>query len=510
MSEQKDNPDQLTSEHVQSAGGVGAAPRQRGRSSQRDREDAQAQGAETQASFWAWFYSLDLALWLLGLVVVAMAIGSIIPQHAMPAQYEHAFGAVLGRLIARSSLTHVFSAWWFALLFVLLAANLAGCVIRRLGVIARLERAATAPVGSAQVSPQGGSGAWTLGLAPAAAYERLADALRRRGYHTTQVEAESPRETALRARRGRSRLWGPVIVHSGLVIVLLGAAYGRLPSLAFDRAADITAGDTYQVQMGDRSFGIRLLDAGTEVGPTGAPSQYWARTEVLQEGKVVRAFTISPNHPLRYHGTNVVLNSIASAPSYAVEVRKGESVGYVPVVLSGGQVDMMGTVTPLTDPPWIAFIHDFNPSWCQHMDDSPGGQEPTDECDHQPAAKVFIDESGTLSHKWHAIGWVTAAGADYKDVHFELVAAHGSTQVQLGVHRDPGVPVVWAGFGLIVLGCLAAFFVTRREIAATLAPRGEQRTKIEVGARAFGFGANAQNMVDQLGADLGARQEDRT
>ena len=294
---------------------------------------------------------------------------------------------------------------------------------------------------------------------------------------------------ALRASRGGARAWGPVVVHIGLVVVLAGAAYGRLPSIGFERMAVIAAGDTYLVEMGNRSFGIRLLDAGTEVTPSGAPSQYWAKTQVVQDERVIRSYTITMNHPLRYQGANVTLSSLtAGGPKYAIEVTRGNEVAYVPIALDDGRLDFMGSVTRLKDPPWLVWVSSFRDSHAE------GG----------PAALVRLDESGAVTEKRHDIGWVGAGGLDYKGIHFELVAEHGGAVAQLSVNRDPGVPVVWGGFVVVVLGCLFALFVTRRDIAATLSARGDGRTTIQLGARALGFGPGSEDMVRTLGADLGA------
>jgi cytochrome c biogenesis protein len=444
---------------------------------------------------WAWLHSTELTLWLLGLLVLAMALGTIIPQGAPERAYAR-FGAILGPLIYRSSLTHVFTAWWFTLLFALLVANLTACVVRRLQVQARLGRASQ-PVSSAQIRGRRSTASWTLQQAPAAAVETVAQALRGRGYRVVPATAASKDESALRARRGGVRSWGPIIVHAGMVVVLVGAAYGRLPGVGFDRSARITAGSTYDVQMGARSFGIRLLDAGTERTATGAPSQYWARTEVVVGGNVIRTVTITPNHPLRYNGTNIVLNSLFEAPSYAVEVRKGDSVSYIPITMdANGQVDWMGSVVRLEDPPWLVWVRDFRVAHAG----MPGGES-------EPEALVRLDESGTVSANRRDLGWVGPGGVEYKGVHFELVSAHASTEVQLGVHRDPGVPVVWSGFGLVLLGCLLAVFVTRREIVATVAPRSGGKAAVLVGASAYGLGPGADRMLESLGADLGAQQE---
>ncbi|HUT74420.1 MAG TPA: cytochrome c biogenesis protein ResB [Armatimonadota bacterium] len=456
---------------------------------------AHSAGPEKRASPWARLYSVDLMLWVLGLLIAVMALGTIIPQRAQGEAYQRLLGAPLGKLIAKSSLTDVFGAWWFWALFAVLAASLVACSVQRLGRLLRVGGTQARPLSSAQVRGQRSTATWNLKLGPEAAYERLTQVLQRRGYRVLPVAAEESQERALRARRGGARAWGSLVVHAGVVIVLLGAAYGRLPSRGFDRVAPIATGGTYQVEMGERSFGVRLLDAGTETTPTGEASEYWAKTQVIEHGKVVREYTIRMNRPLRHNGTNIVLSSISSAPGYAVEVTRDGEVSYLPIVVDrAGRVDFMRSVKRIGNPPWLVWVRDFRLA--------PAG----DGSEAAPAAQVRVDESGSVSADRRDLGWVGAGGLDYKGAHFELVSAGGGTQVQLGVHRDPGVPIVWGGFILMVMGSLVAFFVTRREFAVILTPQGG-RTMITVGASAMGLGPGAQDMVKVLGVELDAREE---
>ncbi|UCH33896.1 MAG: cytochrome c biogenesis protein ResB [Armatimonadota bacterium] len=456
---------------------------------------ASPSGRNGRKGVWAWLYSPDLTLWLLGLLIAWMAVGTVVPQHARREVYERAFGQAFGGLIARSSLSGIYGSWWFIALFALLGVNLAACVVKRLGTLRRAKSAAAAAVTASQVRGQRAVAEFTAKLSLQDAAQRLTQVLRHRGYDVSVVDPGAGEAAALRARRGRARAWGPLVVHLGLLVLLVGAAYGRWPSLAFDQPADVRAGETHRVEIGDLSFGIRLLDAGIETTPEGAPSQYWAETQIVDGGKVVRDVRITPNHPLRYRGTNVVLNSLypLSAPDYAVEVAKGDSVSYVPVVLDEhGHVDMMASVTHVEDPPWLAWVSDFRPASSQ---------------DELPAALVSVDESGAVSPDRRDVGWVSAGGIEYNGVHFELVEARGGKQVQLGVHRDLGIPLVWTGFGLMLVGSVLAFFVTRRDIVARLASGPGRGTTILLGASAVGFGPAPDRTVRSLQADLSASEE---
>lgn len=445
---------------------------------------------------WAWLYSPELTLWVLGLLVAAMALGTLIPQRtpAGPplAAYQQAFGQVLGALVYRSTLSAVYTSWWFIGLFGLLGANLAACVVKRSISLLRRARAGVPPLSPEQVQGRSASGEITIGVPPQAAAERLTKLLRSRGYRVTSVAARQA-DAALHALRGGARAWGPLLVHLGMLVVLLAAAYGRFPSLAYNEAAQLASGESHRVDLGDKSFSVRLLDAGTERDASGAPAQYWAATQVVRGDRVVKEYTIRMNRPLRYNGANIVLQSLLGG-GYVVEVRKGESLAQVPVVLDeSGQVAMTETVRRLQDPPWLVWVSEFRES-------APGAQASP----AGPAAWVRVDESGFVTENRRDVGWVDAQGVEWGGARFRLVA--GQQGAQLGIYRDLGVPVAWAGFALVVVGCLLTFFVTRREVLATLTARGE-RTRIMLGASVRGLGPGAQQVIESLRAELQARPE---
>jgi cytochrome c biogenesis protein len=444
-------------------------------------------GTPRRRSFWAWLYSPDLTLWLIGILVVAMAIGSVIPQREGADAYRRLFGQVGGALLTRTSLINVYGSWWFIAVFGLLAVNLGACVIQRAGALARADRAVPRVLSAAQVRGQRASAEVASKLPPDRALERLTQALRRRGYRVDSADATEKDATAVHARRGGIRAWGAVVVHVGMLVVLLGAGYGRLPGHSFDRTMAIGTGEWRKVDLGNQSFDLRLRTAGAEQNKEGAVTGYWADLQIIQQPGTVRDVTISPNHPLRYHGVNAVLNLV---PSYAVAVTSKAHTVYLPVTMNGQRVPMMSTVQRLADPPWMVWVYDFRAR-------SAGSGE-----GEGPAALVRIDESGTVSENKRELGWVGAKGLDYKAVHFQLV----EQPAQLGLHRDSGVPVVWAGFAIVVLGCLLALLVTRREVLGMVTPRAGGATLL-LGSSARGFGPGGENVIDSLGREVTAREE---
>ena len=434
--------------------------------------------------------SARLTLWLLAILAAAMALATLIPQNAADEAYLKAFGTLFGPLVIRTILRNIYGSWLFIGAFALLAVNLLACSLQRAGQL--LGEAGRAPeqVALADVLSRAERARWRLPQGVDEAAAAMTGLLSRHGYGVLSVPGAEEGQRGLVGRRGRWTPWVPVVVHLGMVVILIGAAWGRLPGHAYQAVAPIATGETFPVTVGEDSFGLRLADAGMKHDAKGAPTDFWAKVEVLEEGKAVRSETVRPNHPLRYHSVTMSLQSVMPI-GYAVEVTKGESQGYVPVVFAEqGVVDMMSTVRRLDDPPWVVFIHAFRDT------DEQGKAD--------PAAQVFVDQSGELSHSWKPLGWVGAGGSDYAGVHFRLVRA--GSGAQLSLDRDVGIPIVFLGFIVIALGSVLVLGGRPSSVVALVSAKG-RGSQVVVGASQQGGRRDSQRLLAKLASGLGAVQE---
>ena len=431
-----------------------------------------------------------MLLWIIGVLSGAMALATLVPQRAPADVYHHALGQLIGPLVARSSLSDVYGAWWFIGGFALLAMSLLACSVRRGSRLLR-RRKSIQRVSRVEVLARPHVLERHVELVASAAATRLREGLRNAGYVVGTAEAQEPAE-GLAARRGLPTAWASVLIHIGMALVLIGAAYGRLPSNSYQAIADLRQGESYDVQTGGNRFSIRLLDAGQERDTEGRPTRFWAKAEILEEGKVVKSGVIEPNQPFIYRGVIAILQSLSST-GYSVEVSKGETTVSVPVVFGpDGAVAMMETVTKLQDPSWVVFIHDFGSA--------------TEE-EGAPAAKVFVDLTGELSHNWEEIGWVDEEGLTYSGVRFRL--SSGRRGAQLRLDRDIGVPIVWVGFCVFSLGLIPLLGIRQRTLVAFISGR-DGVCKVLVGASDTGAEGDAARALDGLTAKVADAGQDDT
>ncbi|OIO39841.1 MAG: hypothetical protein AUJ75_00760 [Candidatus Omnitrophica bacterium CG1_02_49_10] len=87
--------------------------------------------------FWRFFSSIRLAIWLFVIIAGMALIGTLIPQNQEPAFYAERYGRYGHEFLARTGLSGVYSAWWFILSLILFSLNLAVCLCNRFSLKAR-------------------------------------------------------------------------------------------------------------------------------------------------------------------------------------------------------------------------------------------------------------------------------------------------------------------------------------------------------------------------------------
>ncbi|MBF0217378.1 MAG: cytochrome c biogenesis protein ResB [Candidatus Omnitrophica bacterium] len=81
---------------------------------------------------WRFFSSIKLAIWLLGVISFCSLIGTLIPQGETSEFYISKVGQVGYDLIMRAGFDRLYYSWWFILFLFALALNLAVCLVNKL------------------------------------------------------------------------------------------------------------------------------------------------------------------------------------------------------------------------------------------------------------------------------------------------------------------------------------------------------------------------------------------
>ncbi len=230
------------------------------------------------------FYSIQAGIFLLLLLSALSVYGSLLP-HA-------------------EALEVVFRSWWYGFIFVLTALNLLACTLRRLQQLTRCfgrlggEQNRATPVALSTYSHRV---AIKMPGARQAAQKRATVLLKGSNYHLRTLML--PQGMALMATKGRAGVYGTLVTHLALLVILAGAYYGALTgtaNIAFgfpgDKIPVVIEGDPHLLEISDFYIDYREDDT---------VHQYYSELTVSSESPaspVVAHKTIHVNNPLRYGG----------------------------------------------------------------------------------------------------------------------------------------------------------------------------------------------------------------
>src|SRR5215472_7931667 len=174
--------------------------------------------------FWRQLTSMRTALILLFLLAIASVPGSVLPQEGIdPAavnQYYQSHPA-LAPFLNRLSLFNVFAAPWFAAIYLLLFASLAGCVLPRTVrlVGSARQQPPRAPTNLARL-PE--SASYRTATAPRPALQQSKDLLAARRFRISEGDGW------LSAEKGYMREVGNLLFHIALLALLFSVGLGGI------------------------------------------------------------------------------------------------------------------------------------------------------------------------------------------------------------------------------------------------------------------------------------------
>jgi cytochrome c biogenesis protein len=386
----------------------------------------------------AWISDLRLAIALLLVIAIASGVGTAIPQRENESLYHQLYdnqpwlGLLNGDAVLALQLDHVYSSGWFLGLLAWLALSLLLCSWRRQWPALQAALRWVDYRSPRQLSKLSVGETRSCGDTDGC-LDGLEELLRGAGW---QVRRQEQR---LAARRGVAGRVGPLLVHAGLVVLMLGAAWGVLGG---QRAEQFLApGRTLElVDSRGRSELTLALDAFVvERDPAGRPEQFRSDLRILEgsgqdDSALLRQARISVNHPLRFQGVTLYQADWSLA---AISVQLGRS--------------------PVLQLPLQTFPQLGEQVWGLVLPTRPDGSEPVllSLTSETGPVQIYGAEGGLLA--------TAAVGGDAVDVRgLPLRVASVLPASGILLKRDPGVPLVYAGFAIALLGGGLSLLATRQ------------------------------------------------
>ncbi|MEG4091619.1 cytochrome c biogenesis protein [Microcoleus sp. Pol12B4] len=425
---------------------------------------------------------LRLAIILLLTIAFFSISGTVIEQGQSVPFYqsnypEHPalFGFLTWKVVLIAGLDHVYRTWWFLSILILFGSSLTACTFTRQFPALKAARR------------------WKFYEEPKQ-FEKLALSAELETVTLSSLEPLLHQKNyrifregeKIYARKGIIGKIGPIIVHASMLIILAGSIWGAMTGFLGQEI--VPSGETFQVQ--------NILDAGPWAGPQipkdwsmrvnrfwidytpeGGIDQFYSDLSVLDKtGQEVDRKTIHVNEPLRYRGVTFYQADWAIA---AVRVRLNKS----PVLqLPMAQLDTQGKGRI-----WGA--------WIPTKPDLSAGVSLLAK-DLQGTMLVYGTDGKLLTT-------VRAGTAvEVNGVMLTIDEVVGSTGLQ--IKADPGIPIVYTGFGLLMLSVLMSY-LSHSQIWAL-----EKNGKLYIGGRTnraqVSFEREVVEILDKL-AELKTAEE---
>ncbi|MCU0551229.1 MAG: cytochrome c biogenesis protein [Leptolyngbya sp. Prado105] len=378
---------------------------------------------------------LKLAIVLLLVIAVCSIAGTVIEQ-GQSVQFYQAnypekpalFGFLTWKVVLSAGFDHVYRTWWYLSLLILFGASLTACTFtRQLPALRWFSRTWNFYSQPRQFQKFALSAEY-----PNAKIDQLLPLLEQRNFKIFQ-EGEK-----LYAHKGIVGRIGPIIVHAAMLLILLGGIIGAttgfiaqemVPSGATFQVDNVTDAGIWAAPQIPKDWSVKVNRFWIDYLPTGEIDQFYSDLSVLDKaGKEVDRKTIHVNEPLKHKGVTLYQADWSIA---AIQVRLNNSpVLQSPMArIDQGSGRIWGT--------WLPLKPDMSDGVSLVAKDLQG-------------LLLVYDMDGKL------IATVRKGMAvDVKGLKLSIVDLIGSTGLQ--IKADPGIPIVYLGFGLLMLGVIMSY-----------------------------------------------------
>ncbi|MGQ9869422.1 cytochrome c biogenesis protein [Leptodesmis sp.] len=419
---------------------------------------------------------LRLAIVLLLLIALFSITGTVIEQGQSAAFYQAnypeqpaLFGFLTWKVILQTGLDHVYRTWWFLALLILFGSSLTACTFKRqLPALRWFSRTWNFYTQPRQFQKFALSAEFNQG-----SVDDLVPLLEQRRYKVFR------QDNSLYAHKGIVGRVGPIVVHVGILVILLGGIWGAMtgfiaqemiPSGATFQIRNITDAGPFAERQVPKDWSVKVNRFWIDYTPDGTIDQFYSDMSVLdQAGKEVKRKTIHVNEPLRYRGVTLYQADWAIA---GVRVRLNNSpIFQLPMAQldTGGKGRLWGT--------WIPTKPDLSEGVSLIAKDLQG-------------TVIIYDASGKL------VATVRSGMAtEVNGVTLKVLDLIGSTGLQ--IKADPGIPIVYAGFALLMLGVIMSY-VSHSQIWA-LQTNGQCFVGGKTNRAQVAFEREMLDLLDQFG-----------
>jgi len=267
------------------------------------------------------FGSMPVAILLLVLLAVASVIGTVLKQNQDQADYLHQFGPTWYWTFRALGLFDMYHTWWFLTILGLLMMSLLACLLRN------------TPRFMKEMKSRKGTLSDNARKHLVHQFDMVLDnkeqaiatikaSLPTWTWMETKVATDKGEVLWLRGDKGRFHKLGYIIVHTAMLVVLIGGwmsvQFGFRGNMAVPvgaKESEISFLEGTGVSYLKMPFEVRCDDFSINFFSTGAPSEFRSTLTIFEDGKEMLTSDIIVNEPLYYKGVRIYQASFGDGGS---------------------------------------------------------------------------------------------------------------------------------------------------------------------------------------------------
>jgi len=264
------------------------------------------------------FASMPLAIVLLMVLALASVIGTVLLQNQEQADYLNQFGPVWYWVFRALGLFDMYHAWWFIGLLGFLMVSLSFCLWHNVPRMLKEMRSRKIALAERAWNRMQLHHEWSLtGISS----EHIQSKIEAEAGWQWISEKQGDR-TYMRGDKGRYHKWGYILVHSALLVILIGGwmsvQFGFRGNMAVPEGSaesEITFLKGTSVESLKMPFDVRCNDFEIDFYPNGMPKEFKSNLTIIDDGKEVLTSDIIVNEPLYYKGVRIYQASFGDGGS---------------------------------------------------------------------------------------------------------------------------------------------------------------------------------------------------
>jgi len=458
-------------------------------------------------SLWRFLSSLKLTVVLLFCLAALSVIGTVIPQNVSPQDYVRLYGIPGYRLLLVLDIVDMYRSWWFVGLLLLLVVNIIVCSIDRLRATWQVIFVREPKFDLDQYRRR--KNVFTFEV-PAPAH-RTQDAFQRivaKGFGFCRLVAlESG--FAITAERGRWTRLGVYAVHLSIVVLIIGGYLGS--KFGFEGFVALPEGEQSATIELNRShqtlalpFAIRCDDFEVSFYEGGQrPKEYRSKLTILENGQEVARQEIVVNAPLYYKGVGIYQSSYGRMDGEPPPAEWDQALPpEIPLAIQSAASGIVYNRTarigePLQLPEGLGqlVLQRYEPA--ATFQSMALGAALIASLSKPPEPPQTI----TLPLKFPKFDAMRRGTVIISVIPPKADPVKERYYTGLQVVYDPGVWVVYAGFILMLVGCVVVFFMSHQQVVVEVVDRGDGSTVLISGKankNQMGLQIKLQRMAERL------------